>query len=263
MEPPWEKGAERIEQLLTDRGDARELLFFYQSLLTFQRSLCESLEETDLSGGLFEDLPILMRYLGVFLDWAREKGSTLLCSQAQEIVHWEEKKKAELLLSYWRKEELSGGNFFSKAFLQPYAAFLALHQKTIKDRNMEVHGCRFCGAPPQACYLQSPASITSSGSEGAGRYLICSLCFSDWQINRISCVHCQERDPYKLPFYQADRLPTVKVEACDTCKRYIKCVDLTKDGRAVPLIDEIAAPALDIWALEHGYEKVELNLAGI
>jgi formate dehydrogenase maturation protein FdhE len=36
-----------------------------------------------------------------------------------------------------------------------------------------------------------------------------------------------------------------------------------KDGRAVPLVDELATPALDIWARENGCEKIELNLAGI
>lgn len=35
-----------------------------------------------------------------------------------------------------------------------------------------------------------------------------------------------------------------------------------KDGRAVPSVDELATPALDIWAHENGYEKIELNLAG-
>ncbi len=36
-----------------------------------------------------------------------------------------------------------------------------------------------------------------------------------------------------------------------------------KDGRAVPSVDELATPALDIWAQEEGYEKIELKLAGI
>ena len=38
---------------------------------------------------------------------------------------------------------------------------------------------------------------------------------------------------------------------------------LTKDGRAVPSVDDIATPALDLWAQENGYRKIELNLAGV
>ena len=50
--------------------------------------------------------------------------------------------------------------------------------------------------------------------------------------------------------------PHVCVEACDSCGRYIKAVDLTVDGRAVPLVDEIATLPLNIWAEEHGYSKI-------
>lgn len=263
MEPPWEKGLERIEHLVARHGHARELLSFYQSLLIFQKSLFDSLEEVDLSGALSQDLSTLMDYFGTFLEWACEKGSTLLRSEAQEMRQWEGKKQEDLLLSYWRGEEIPGGNFFPKAFLQPYASYLAGHEKPVQDRAVEKEACPFCGAPPQMSYLQSPSSMVGGGAEGATRYLLCSLCFTTWPVNRISCVHCQELDPYKLPYYQTDQLPTVRVEGCDTCKHYIKGVDLTKDGLAVPLVDEIATPALDVWAQEHGYQKVELNLAGI
>lgn len=263
MEPPWEKGLERVEHLLAKHGDAREILSFYQSLLIFQKSLFDSLEEADLSGSLSQDLPILRDYFGTFLEWACEKGSTLIRSEAQEMRQWERQKQEGLFLSYWRGEEIPGGNFFPKAFLQPYAAFLASHEKTIQDRNIEKTACPFCGGAPQTSYLKTPPSSAGAGSEGAGRYLICSLCFTDWPINRISCAQCQEVDPYKLPYYQTEQIPTVRVEACDTCKHYIKGVDLTKDGLAVPLVDEIATPALDLWAQENGYTKVELNLAGI
>jgi FdhE protein len=52
------------------------------------------------------------------------------------------------------------------------------------------------------------------------------------------------------------------VEACDTCKYYLKSVDMTVDGLAVPLADEIATASLDIWAVEHGFSKVSPNLMG-
>jgi formate dehydrogenase maturation protein FdhE len=55
----------------------------------------------------------------------------------------------------------------------------------------------------------------------------------------------------------------MKVEACDTCKTYIKTVDLSTNGLAVPLVDEIAAAPLDLWARERRYSKIELNLMGL
>ena len=50
------------------------------------------------------------------------------------------------------------------------------------------------------------------------------------------------------------------MEACDTCQCYLKAVDLTRDGNAVPEVDEIAALPLDMWAMEHGYRKIAPNL---
>jgi formate dehydrogenase maturation protein FdhE len=54
-----------------------------------------------------------------------------------------------------------------------------------------------------------------------------------------------------------------RVDACDTCQHYIKAVDMTRLGLAVPLVDEVAAAPLDVWAREHGYAKIELNLVGL
>jgi len=51
--------------------------------------------------------------------------------------------------------------------------------------------------------------------------------------------------------------------ACDTCGHYLKGVDLTRLGVAVPIVDEVAGAPLDAWAREHGYEKIELNLVGL
>ena len=63
--------------------------------------------------------------------------------------------------------------------------------------------------------------------------------------------------------YLASDFEHVRVEACDRCKTYIKSVDLTRDGRAVPLVDELATVPLNIWAEDHGYMKFETNLLGM
>jgi FdhE protein len=66
-----------------------------------------------------------------------------------------------------------------------------------------------------------------------------------------------------LPVYAAAQIDYVRVEACDTCHTYLKSVDLTKDGFAVPGVDEIATVALNLWAEEHGYTKIETNVLGM
>jgi len=60
--------------------------------------------------------------------------------------------------------------------------------------------------------------------------------------------------------YTAEDFEHVRVECCDSCQRYLKTVDLTKSGLAEPLVDEIAAVPLDLWAQERGYTKLQSNL---
>lgn len=63
--------------------------------------------------------------------------------------------------------------------------------------------------------------------------------------------------------YVAAEIDHIRVEACDTCRTYLKSVDLTKDGFAVPTVDEIATVALNLWAEEQGYTKIETNVLGM
>jgi formate dehydrogenase maturation protein FdhE len=42
----------------------------------------------------------------------------------------------------------------------------------------------------------------------------------------------------------------------------LKSVDLTVEGLAVPVVDEIATAPLDLWALDRGYKKLQQNVMG-
>jgi len=67
----------------------------------------------------------------------------------------------------------------------------------------------------------------------------------------------------KLAIYTAKEFAHVRIEACDSCRCYLKTVDLTKDGHAIPVVDELAAIPLDLWAAEHNYQKLRTNLLGL
>ncbi len=67
----------------------------------------------------------------------------------------------------------------------------------------------------------------------------------------------------RLYFAVANEFPAARVDACDTCQTYLKSIDLTKDGHAIPMVDEIATVALNIWADERDYVKLETNLLGM
>ena len=105
-------------------------------------------------------------------------------------------------------------------------------------------------------------AVIRQEGDGGKRMLLCSLCHTEWEFRRILCPSCGEENHEKLPRYTAEGIPAVRVEACDTCKVYLKSVDLTVDGFAVPLVDEVATAPLDLWASDHGYHKLLPNVMG-
>jgi len=115
--------------------------------------------------------------------------------------------------------------------------------------------CPCCGSPPAAGALREAA-------DGARRSLICGHCAYEWVFPRILCPHCQEQRHDELPVYIAEQFPYLRVECCSTCKRYLICADLVKDPKGIPLVEDIAALPLHLWATDHGYTKVEPNLFG-
>ena len=58
------------------------------------------------------------------------------------------------------------------------------------------------------------------------------------------------------------QFPHLRIDGCETCSHYVLTVDLDRDGRAVPLVDEIAAIPLDLYAKERGMSKIVPNLMG-
>ena len=99
--------------------------------------------------------------------------------------------------------------------------------------------------------------------DGAKRFLLCSLCGTEWFFRRVLCPNCAEENKEHLPVFVAKEFDYVRVDACDTCHTYIKSIDLSKNGNAVPVVDELATVSLNLWAQEHNYKKAQPNLFGV
>ena len=104
------------------------------------------------------------------------------------------------------------------------------------------------------------AGMLRPSGQSARRSLVCGLCLAEWSWPRILCPACGENAFEKLAVYRAEEFPLARVEACDTCKVYLKTIDLSVDGRAVPVVDEMAAVVLDLWAKKNRYSKLRVNL---
>ena len=145
--------------------------------------------------------------------------------------------------------------FCAQAFLQPYAEFLA-DQADVPAPPFRRPVCPYCGSPPLVGVLRPEG-------DGAKRSLVCSFCRTEWDYLRIACPGCEEPREQKLCVYSTPAFEGVRVEACDTCGTYIKTIDLTLNGLALPEVDELAAVPLTLWADEKGYRKVARNVIGL
>ena len=96
--------------------------------------------------------------------------------------------------------------------------------------------------------------------DGAKRSLLCSFCSMEWEYRRIVCPSCGQEDVERLPIYTTGDFAHIRVEACDACKHFIKTIDLTKNGRAVPVVDELGSLPLTLWAEDKGYRRLQQNL---
>jgi formate dehydrogenase accessory protein FdhE len=258
----WDALVGRAERLAAKNEATKELLGFYAELLRAQQVVYDFLRSRKgwlPSGILEEDLAVVREMLPQLLHAVAAHGNAELREEAQTLLRASDQERDLMLLEQWRAP--SDFQFFGKAFLQPYARWLAESGGQPVDRELEAREmrCPFCGGKPQVSVLQT----REPSADGGGRDLVCSTCLGMWSFRRIVCANCGEERPARLGYFHTPEYDHVRVDACDTCKHYIKAVDLTRLGLAVPLVDEVAAAPLDLWAREHGYAKIELNLVGL
>jgi FdhE protein len=257
MPDSWQRRIDRATALARADSRAAALLTQYAAILAAQRTCYDTLVSRGerLTGSLEDDL-----------DSVRECAETVFATIAKSVPESvaagaprDAASTDQLLRDGWHAPSAS---FLARLVLQPYAEALSGLGHRPEGRGLETTpgraACPFCGGPPQVSVLRR-----DSGSDGGGRELICALCSTSWALRRILCVHCGEEDEHRLKYFHTPEFDHVRVDSCDTCLHYVKAVDLTRLGIAVPVVDEVASGALDIWAHEHGFTKVEPNLIGL
>jgi FdhE protein len=143
--------------------------------------------------------------------------------------------------------------FVAEAMLQPFAEAWAAGVPGAPIAGPDALCCPRCGG-------RAVAGVLRERGHGAGRSLVCGLCASEWSVPRVVCPACGESRVEALPVFRDGDLPAVRLDTCDTCRVYIKAVDLTVDGRLDPIVDDLATPALDLWAGSQGYHRLRPNL---
>jgi FdhE protein len=258
----WPRRIDRAEKLATLHPPVAEMLHFYIEIARFQQDLYRELDRvvgsTTKPSANPSQLPVLEPRFKAFLAAVEPHAPPRLFDIAYQLRSSEKDSRSELLDAVWVRTDVSPSQpqeFLALAFLQPYAELLRARANL--NLNGYTHAlCPFCSRKPGVAILRQQG-------DGGRRSLLCSFCMAEWEFRRVVCVACGEENDRKLPVYTAAEFDYIRVDCCDTCKTYIKAVDLTKNGLAEPLVDEIAAAALDLWAKEHGYAKLQPNPLGL
>jgi formate dehydrogenase accessory protein FdhE len=280
----WDRRIRRATELTSSYPFAAEGLRFYARIATFQKSLYAEIQQAladspkiSAARPLQDELDLFLllpRFTG-FLSLVQQIAPAPLAHAAAELAQKGPAGWQQAIESFWHGDlelttamgdskdvgpgDLQGASSSEMSlawiYLQPYAEYLADHRE-IEIVNGTPSACPLCGSKPIVGVLRSEG-------DGAKKSLICMLCAHEWNFRRIYCPACgEEREP-QMAFYSVTEIAYVRADVCDSCHHYIKTVDLTKDGRAVPVVDELATIPLNLWATEHGYLKLQNNFLGI
>ena len=270
----WAVRRARAIHLLGQTPHAEEILTFYVGLTEAQESLADRVPVSDWLGlvrspeGEFprlrvEGLPLdgLALPFRDFLSRLVEFGTETIKDGAQALLSRDDDHRLEPLraaFGAWGKAEETVDDFYfyARTFLEPVITAIA-QANSSEPTDWTQNFCFACGGPPQVAVIRDLPNALGS------RSLVCPMCAAEWRFRRLTCPHCGETDADKLPVHTAESIAHVRVDACTTCSRYIKTVDLRKRGDAIPLVDELAAVELDIWAQEQGLTKFRANVLGL
>ena len=266
----WDQRIKRADQLTTAHPFANDVMRFYKHVAGFQKALyfyfenaCAKEPEKRVPGSLRNELDLftLLPKFHDFLSYVATIAPKPIAQSALNLNDQGVDEWRDVVNSCWgnapnfQPAEGQTEALLGWIFLQPYAEHLADHtEQTIRNGAPTV--CPVCGGRPQVGVLRPEG-------DGAKRSLVCGLCATEWEFRRIVCAACAEEDVQKLAVYSADQFSHVQIDACDSCHHYIKTVNLAKNGHAVPVVDELAAIPLSLWAIEHGYVKLQTNILGI
>ena len=280
VDPRWATRANRACTLLTEHQHADPLLRFYLSLLDLQAPLHDraaatrwlpavSAPETSALPRLqLERLPLdeLSPSFDTFCRGIRETAPEPVTRAARAVSAAGSETRIDLLLALLTGSDFQAPAgalgcdpaplaFLPRGFLSPLAE--ALSDLATPSGSPRTPTCPRCGWPPQVSMLADEPDALGN------RRLVCALCATAWVFPRSVCPGCGTSGDEGPQFHVHDAMPHVRVEACGSCRHYLKSVDLRVVGRAVPLVDDLATVELDLWAAEQGLEKIAPNVLGM
>ena len=269
MTPHYDARIRRAEYLSTTYPFAAEILAFYRRICVIQQKLSKELHDVSdrqsrlpaAAGTLREqmDLELVLPFVKQALSDVVPASPEPLALYIKEYLRESPERWAVSLERYVNQGSANGTpedsreELLARILIDPYAELLAAKQSVLPTAAGNL--CPLCGGRPLTGVLRIEG-------DGGKRFLLCAFCGTEWEFRRIYCAFCGESREQSLPVFVAEKFPHIRVEACDTCRHCIRSVDLTKDGHAIPVVDDLAAIPLALWADEYGYQRIQGNLLG-
>lgn len=276
----WTERRRRVAELRSRQGFARQLLDFYGSLLGVQeRAFVDASVASPPAASLAAYVSEVV--VPPVLDVSLSTGPERLRS---DLIHRLEVETPRRMVERWiaGEEQPAVDRFLARASLGPVLEALGGETRRACAGPRDARHCPECGGPPQLSYFAPATDDLASGP----RKLLCARCGTSWTYARMTCPGCGEGASAKLPIYgergtaSGERgsivrglpgaappdahavFPHMRIEACETCRRYLLSIDLAAEPRAVPVVDELAAVPLDLYARDRGFTKIITNLMG-
>jgi FdhE protein len=281
---PWAGRRRRAEELLDRWPFAAEVLTLYRAVAAVQEQAFAAAQAAPPDPTAVPAY-VAQRVLPEVIAATAASGPPRLAGRVAERFHT---LHAESVVAQWLAgEELPAvDRYLARAAAAPVLEALGPAAGSACAGPRDKRHCPNCGGLPQLSWTKlSPEDLVTPR-----RHLECGRCASTWSYPRLTCAACGEDDPSLLttfgeeaardrgdggpairgaagphaasPVGPAMHFPHMRVDACWACSRYLLHIDLRRDPRAVPLVDEMAAIPLDLYARERGMGKIQPNLMG-
>jgi len=281
---PFADRRSRAAELRGRHAFARELVDFYGALLGVQEQAYQEATSARPSAG---DLVAFVAEMAVppVVDVSVAAGPARL--RAAVAARLETADPREIVAAWiGGEEQVMVDRFLARASLGPVLEALGPEAAASCIGLRDQRHCPSCGGPPQLSYFAIAAEDLAAG----GRFLLCARCLSSWGYARMTCPGCGENSSSLLPIFSEEGTASgergsvvrglqgrlgdqdgpghkavfahIRIEACDTCRRYLLNIDLATDPAAVTEVDEMTALPLDLFARERGFSKIIPNLMG-
>lgn len=285
----WAERRRRAAELGERWPFAAQVLAFYGALLEAQERVYET-ARSELSDASRTVAYTIARALPVVGEVTAARGPETLARAVADLLRGGRSGSAarwEETVQRW----LDGGalsaveRYLARAAAGPVLEALGPAAGHVCPGPRDGRHCPHCGGLPQLSVL------VAAGEDlvAPRRFLECSRCARRWPYPRMTCAACGETETRHQPIFaeegttEAEAMGTVvrglgsgsggtpglsprfrhlSIYACRACSRYLLNVDLGRDARAVPVVDEMAAIPLDLFAREQGVTKIVTNLMG-